>query len=428
LLATFENFGAVRVFAKTLAENDSHKQQVYLGSSFDVLKLLPYREVVTCSSGKRPNFKAPISLYWLDASMQPEEARGAQLILYPDYPEVRLSGFLRGCRRAPNWLMRPIPKKLRRYGGKRDGRVFFFAVTNKGTTFAYVAESSGSVASEVLRLIDDNHLEIEGVFFSIPLAAPPTRRSELIAALRPICGEKWHEAQRRNADGSIRKPYAAQNAGGYTLESLLGITPNGRAEPDFEGWELKAYKGSRITLMTPQPDGGFYRERGLRCFVERYGRKVLTGGRGFNGVHKVGERQKRTELTLILSGFDAATSKIKQVEGGIELIDNNGALAARWSFGALLNHWGRKHSYVAFIPYKVKDKPPSAFQFQARIALGEGTDFRYFLKAMVRGVVIYDPGCSVKEAGGKGPKSRHQFRIGVKELSCLYSVFDVVEV
>ncbi|MEO0062747.1 MAG: hypothetical protein RLZZ08_1307, partial [Pseudomonadota bacterium] len=27
----------------------------------------------------------------------------------------------------------------------------------------------------------------------------------------------------------------------YTLEAELGITPNGIAEPDFQGWEVKQY-------------------------------------------------------------------------------------------------------------------------------------------------------------------------------------------
>jgi hypothetical protein len=33
--------------------------------------------------------------------------------------------------------------------------------------------------------------------------------------------------------------------------------------PDFLGWEMKAYSGDRITLMTPELDGGMYGENGV---------------------------------------------------------------------------------------------------------------------------------------------------------------------
>ena len=35
------------------------------------------------------------------------------------------------------------------------------------------------------------------------------------------------------------------------------------------GWEMKAYSGDRITLMTPEPDGGMYGENGVKVFVRK---------------------------------------------------------------------------------------------------------------------------------------------------------------
>src|SRR3546814_14536668 len=77
-----------------------------------------------------------------------------------------------------------------------------------------------------------------------------------------------------------KAPYAARNGGGYTLEAELGITPNGYAEPDFMGWEIKQY-GVRdfvsfrpkypVTLMTPEPTGGVYRTEGVAAFMRRFG-------------------------------------------------------------------------------------------------------------------------------------------------------------
>ncbi len=123
LLARFRDLGAVRVFCKHLSENDNSKQQVYLGSSFEVLSFFPYGEITAFPDLKEPNFKAPLELYWVDTDTA-ERAFGAQLILYPAYPEVRLSGFLEGCKSAPSLHMRHVPKNDRRGHdtcSRRDG-------------------------------------------------------------------------------------------------------------------------------------------------------------------------------------------------------------------------------------------------------------------------------------------------------------------
>ena len=48
----------------------------------------------------------------------------------------------------------------------------------------------------------------------------------------------WHESSRLDSSGDIQS-YQAKNGGGYTLEALFGIIPNGIAEPDYEGWEAE---------------------------------------------------------------------------------------------------------------------------------------------------------------------------------------------
>ncbi len=79
----------------------------------------------------------------------------------------------------------------------------------------------------------------------------------------------------------LKEPYSARNGGGYTLEAELGIRPNGDAEPDFMGWEVKQYgvanfikfaPKSPVTLMTPEPTGGIYRDAGVTAFyLKRFG-------------------------------------------------------------------------------------------------------------------------------------------------------------
>ena len=130
LIARFKDLGAERIFCKHLAENDNSKQQIYLGGNFEVLSFFPHGEITAFPELKFPNFKATLDFYWVD-SEHVEKAKGAQLILYPAYPEVRLSGFLAGCRTAPSEHLQQIPQDQRR--GK-DGRVLIFGTTSDRRT------------------------------------------------------------------------------------------------------------------------------------------------------------------------------------------------------------------------------------------------------------------------------------------------------
>jgi hypothetical protein len=137
--------------------------------------------------------------------------------------------------------------------------------------------------------------------------------------------------------------------GGYTLEALLGITPNGKSEPDYLRWEIKGHSSNRVTLMTPEPNGGFYGERGVKEFVERYGHDVDDGGMHFTGGHKVGVRCVATGMTLQVSRFDPVNPKLFDVCGAVRLVVADGNEAASWAIAQLLTHWNRKHAFAAYI-------------------------------------------------------------------------------
>ena len=100
----FADAGCHRLLVKApLAENDNSKNQVYFGPDFDALNLIP-------NKGVRPDpdnstLKAALDFEWLDSDGGRHPAPNAQLVLYPQYPEVRFSGFLRGCHGGPNDLM-----------------------------------------------------------------------------------------------------------------------------------------------------------------------------------------------------------------------------------------------------------------------------------------------------------------------------------
>jgi len=426
LMKRFAELGAVRAFCKPLAENDNSKQQIYLGGNFDVVQMFPFENVEATSNGKDSTYKAKLNFVWVGAD-KTEQATGAQLILYPQYPEVRLSGFLRGCKHAPNELLRPIPASQRRFNNGPDGRILFFGITRNGETLAYLAPTESSIAQEFRRRQAESAFSQESVFFNLPLLGRDSK-SILLESLAKIRDVGWHPSMRLNKTGEII-PYKARNGGGYTLEALLGIIPNGRSEPDFLGWEMKAYSGDRITLMTPEPDGGMYGERGVKVFVREYGKPTGDDTLYFTGTHRADCRNVKTGLTLAVRGFDPARKIIEDVGGAVELLDDAGDCAAAWSFAELMIGWNKKHAQAAYVPYESEKESAPAYRYFSPALLGEGTDFNRYLAALYAGRVIFDPGSKVMNASTEKStvKARSQFRMSVRHLAELYQKFGPVD-
>lgn len=422
LTECLRKLGVIRLFAKPLAENDNTKQQIYLGGSFDVLQQLSPSEIREEPGAKRPNFKAAVDFRWLGPAGQYEPAKGAQLILYPDFPEVRLSGVLRGCSLAPSDSMQPVPKEQRRYNNGPDGRVLFIGVTPEGVNYAWLAKQGSSLSQEVFSLAGSGHILKEGVFWKLQVTLSNPRLS-LLTALAEIHRRGWHTSSLLNADNSLKYCGNSPMCPGYTLESLLGITPNGRSDPDYLGWELKTHtKSGKITLMTPEPDLGYYGEQGIVAFLKKYGAATKSGSLGFTGTYRINSAYKNGQ-TLKLSGYDETTGKITDVSGNICLEDRDGNVSAGWSFADLMQHWARKHNATAYVQYKrtEKDLNPVKFEYQPQVLLGEGTSFEMYLAAMTAGHVIYDPAPELYKTGKH--RGRSQFRVPVGKLESLYKSF-----
>lgn len=419
LVSRFRDLGASRIFLKLLSENDNSKQQVYLGSSFEVLTYFPYGTVQPEAGLKDPTFKAPLEFFWVDPTTV-EKAPSAQLILYSRYPEVRLSGFLRGCRMGPNEHLRPIPKTLRR---GIDGRVLFFGTTPDGRTLAHITPAGSALAFEATLA---PHVDA-GLFRELAVAGTPAGNSKsvVLMRLREIQQMGAVPSMRLNRAGE-RIAYKARNGGGYTLEALLGVIPNGDASPDYLGWEIKAFSGSYITLMTPEPDGGYYGAEGVGAFVRRYGRQIAGKDQMyFTGRHHYGKPYAATSMTLGLTGFDIAKGVITDVSGRITLTDRQGEEAATWTYSHLLSHWNRKHASAAYVPYKAENGSEPAYRYRNPVLLGERTDFSKYLNALAAGLVAFDPGSKIDGVATARPrvKARSQFRISRQHLPALYERF-----
>ena len=424
----FRSVGVTRLVCKALAENDNSKQQIYLGGSFEVLQLLPHRSIRTESLGKRPNFKAALDFSWIDDAGQTAIAHHAQLILYPDYPEVRLSGFLLGCPVAPSKAMQPVPKDERKHFNDSDGRVLFFGVTADDKIFAYLAKAGSLISIEFAARLGAGAFRQDGVFLHVPLGGAIDTRAELLSKLREIHHAGWHVSKRLDRDGRIIA-YQAQNGGGFTLEALLGVRPNAKAAPDYLGWEIKAYGSGKVTLMTPEPDSGYYGTHGVKAFVRKYGHDAGNDVLYFTGIHRVNEPCAKSGQILRLRGFDHLKRKIVDVGGGIELVDNRGEVSAAWTFEGLIDHWSRKHAAAAYVPYEKKAGAPPEYQYTSPVLLGEETEFPLYLAALHSGKVFYDPASKVMRAStaNSSVKARSQFRMTIANLALLYKKFEAIE-
>ncbi len=428
LRALFVKAGARRLYAKPLAENDNSKNQVYFGPGFQALNLFPNEGIVSDSSPKNPIFKSKLRFDWLTESGEVVEAPRAQLILYPQYPEVRFSGFLQGCALPPSELM----------ATRMTGRILFLAVTKHDRVIGFVVGPDSEVTGEFnsLGLTPQN-----GIFVELSLPSIPDindSKLRLLAELKRISEAGWIDSKQLDASGLV-KPCQAPQCGGFTLEAELGIPKNSVGEPDFLGWEVKQHAvpnfnsvGAAITLMTPEPTGGYYKDKGVEAFIRTYGyhdKKERQDRMNFGGIHSVGKRQTTTGLTMELIGYDFSKNKIVDADGSIALVDERGNHAARWDFSGLLAHWSRKHSKAVYVPSMKRINPAWQYSYGSRVRLGEGTDSLRLLAALAGGFVYYDPGIKLENASTKpAVKRRSQFRIASKNIAALYENFETVSV
>ncbi len=427
LKKVFKNYGCQKIYAKILSPNDNSKNQVYLSGSFDILNIFPLSNVISDSSGdwEKTRFKASVNFSWIRDDGNLYLAPKSQFILYPKYPEVRFSGFLARCERPPSDLM----------ATRLANRILFLSTTNEGNIIGYVASPTSEITTEFSNLKIKEHL---GVFHIISLTQQVAdNRGELIKELTRIHNLGWINSKRLDSVGNI-VGCDYSNCGGYTLEAELGITPNGYSEPDFLGWEIKQYgvtnfartNSKVITLMTPEPTGGIYKDSGVEVFLRSYGYKDLKGRENrinFGGAHKVNEKHKRTNLTMKLIGFDSESGKIRDTDGRIALLDENDIETASWSFSSLLKHWNKKHNQACYIPSLSEKLPVRKYKYGETILLGIGTDFHLFLREMDKGDIYYDPGIKMENESTKPKiKRRSQFRIKSGFLSELYKTNEFI--
>ena len=430
LLKLFSDNNCETVYIKKLVKNNNSKQQIYVAQGdTQILNVFPVKEFrsVLHSAAKKETFHATCNFVWLDDEGNKFIAPNAKFILYPKYPEVRFSGFIQGCKKAPSEILNNLS----------EGRLLFFGISRSNEIIGYASDTGSEISNEFLSL---KNVPMIGILYSLAIENRKIildTKPQLLQKLKEIYTKGWILSKQLKP-GFIIAPCNESRCGGLTLEAELGIIQNGKSEPDYLGWEIKQFgvkklhliNSSRITLMTPEPDGGLYKEKGGIDFVKSYGYQSISNSErmDFTGYHKCGILQNKSGLTLNIEGFDFVKNKIVDANGGIYLSDKKGNVAASWSFSKMLTHWNKKHAKASYVPSLLNKNPSRQYKYSNNIILGEGTDFSFFINNIASGKIFYDPGIHIDNISTKAVlKPRSQFRISSKFISNLYSSIDTID-
>jgi hypothetical protein len=429
----FRDLGCDIVVIKVLRRNHNSKNQIRLAPHLNDLAFLPFGEArvhqgsSTKKGAPQAIFHCDIDFLWI-GPMGVAAAPEAKLAYHPQYPEVRLSGVLRGCPAAPSHLLR-IDER-----GSEAGRVLLLGVNRqKGTVHGLLVGAAAPLAGAIREL----NLEQRGSLLVWPLDGPAAKdlRRLILKDLCEVSRGDWHTSQRLTATGLV--PYVARNAGGTTLEALLGIIANSRSAPDKHGHEIKALGVSRlerpravqVTLVDTAPDSGEYQNLGPAGFVRRHGHRNPERF-DFTGTHRIGKLPPRTGARLEVMGYD---DRHLRADGAVALIAGDGTVLMQWSFEKLIDHWSRKHALAVYVPserrmVETAEGPARQYRYGNVVQVAAGTSFTRFLDALVAGTICYDPGMSATPVEEMGPaKIRNLFRISSRNLSCLYDEFLTID-
>jgi hypothetical protein len=430
----FKEAGVKRLYAKKLAPNDNSKNQPYFGPDFQSLNIFPTKEVAA-DGGK--HLKAKLDFGWLMPTGEIVRARHAQLIFYTRHQEVRFSGFLKDCNSTcPEWnLMRSLMNL------RAEGRILYLGVTELGEVLGVVVGADSPAASESTF----GETPDVGVFHELAMPwqfQQLDSRTILISELGRIHRKGWIDSKQLNSLGRCG-PCNAPQCGGFTLEAELQIAKNSHAEPDYLGWEIKQHSVTNfsrpasarpITMLTPEPTGGFYRDHGLEAFIREFGYKDRTGREdrlNFGGRYFFGKKVSLTGLRLMLDGYDAARKRITNTCGSIVLLNDEDVVAASWDFAGIIAHWSRKHAKAAYVPSMMRVEginQQRQYCYGSHVRLAEQTDSLRLFDAIASGRLYYDPGIKMEQASSENPKikPRSQWRVGSKDIGSLYEKLEVV--
>ena len=458
---TLQSLGADAAILKVLPKNANDKNQVYFGADFGSLHAtfdltLAERGDSTSETKVRsgPGRKISEAVFndfsWVKRDLSAVAAKNVKAIVYPQYPEARLSGFQTVENTMPRSLSVEFTKefpdatRLLVLGRKPGGACVAMMYVNLSPELtAEIAALPGLENSRVCKL----------------LTLDQESSAKLFARLSAVVSRAIRGC-RLNAFGKTL-PFMGTQVCGYTLEHELGIVPNSGKDGDLYGIELKTHMQVKVTLFTPEPDFGFY-AADFEGFMRRFGYDSGEGEFRLTGVHRAKKRCAKSGLTLMVREYrqqelekgrpdwirqadgnrkpfpydpsTSLTSKMDAVE--VVLVDDAGFVAAGWSLERLMNNWGVKHNEVVFLSAErsVNENPDEVAQgygwqvtFSPTVIWCRKTSAERMLRAIDDGVIFLDPAPKFVPANPSENKRRAQWR--VNDISkAVHSLYEHVEI
>ena len=433
-----ERLGAKELLIKKLSRNHNDKNQVYAGSDLALFQSrfeMSYEERgfsesatkrLSDTSKRIPEARFE-SFHWMADGGFLVEAQAVKVIIYAQYPEVRLSGFKTVDNRMPYAMSVDYTK-----GDPDAVRYLILARTQDGAAIGVMVNNPGQ------RFIDEvqelpKAAEARTWFWDLfPDAGPETLRAMLARQIN-----MWHAGERLKQDGTI-VPFSGTQVCGYTLEKVLEIPSNSGKDGDIFGIELKACTQKRVTLFTPEPDMGEYSENFAECMKHR-GYESSSGIYRITGIHKAGTRCAKSGLTLSVEGYkpgDKVTAKFDEIYVGLFSDDNK--LVAGWSLERLLNNWSQKHNEAVYVFAEKRDCEDQNLtqtgvkyevKFNDEPLWCNRTSPERLLNAIVSGTIYLDPAPKYVENNPSQNKRRSQWRVSdiYKAANEIYESAKLVE-
>lgn len=440
-----QSAGADSAILKMLAKNNNDKNQVYFASDFSGLHrnfALTFADRGASSSQTKdlsaPGRKIPEAVFddfvWVRRDGSTVKARNVKAIIYPQYPEARLSGFQTFENSMPQSLSvaytiaHPDTPRLLVLGKRAGGAC---------VALIYIGISA-ELQKEISRLPG---LESSRVCKVLQLQASSTQK--LFGMLSSVVSRPLRGCRLDSSGNTL--PFTGTQVCGYTLEHALGIRPNAGKDGDIFGIELKVHTQEKVTLFTPEPDFGLYTES-FEGFMRQYGYPDEDGAIRLTGIHRSNIRCPKSGLTLkvreyrpfqdaagkwqwekdqngkrIAFAYDpttALTAKMDAVE--IVLEDDQGFVAAGWSLERLMNNWGVKHNEAVYLSAAKRLNPNAdefagGYKYEIEFAPAaiwcRGTSAERMLKAISDGIIFLDPAPKFVEGIPSKNKRRAQWRV-----------------
>ncbi|KWT99565.1 hypothetical protein APQ14_14515 [Vibrio toranzoniae] len=428
---------------KALPKNANDKNQIYIHSDASLLNSIfalnfRDREASTSQTKKtsNPGRRIPEATFehfsWLSTDGKLAKTKACKAIIYAQYPEARLSGFVTDDLEMPRSLSVDYTKS-----DELLPRYLIIGATKAGEAVAMIAVNPPQEFVKEFKAL-------ENYFGSSVCKAvvieQETGTQKLKAILRENVASQTLLGCRFDKEGNTI-PFTGTQVHGYTLERACGIKPNADKNGDIFGIELKCFTRKKLTLFTPEPDGGLYKEN-FNLFMTTYGYEK-EGAYRLTGLHRAYQENTKSLLTLkitckhAIKEKDGITGKktilykagyydpeipiTKQMtDMKVILEDRSGEVAASWSLERLLNCWGAKHNEVVYVPaQKLVNEEQSTrdkgykwkIDFTDQVLWCNKTNAEKLFQAIDNGTVYLDPAPKYCPDSPKDNKRRSQWRI-----------------